>query len=134
MTEPVGAPFTNFIGAVAEEKAEGYARLAIQTGPEHADAMGRVHGGVITSVMDSVIGISLGRLRARDLQARGPHATIEMTTSFYAYATPSDEIIAEGQVNHLGESIAFGEVEARVRGGDLLAKARLTFAIPGRRP
>lgn len=134
MPEPVGAPFTHFIGAVAEEKSEGYARLAIQTGPHHADTLGHVHGGVITSVMDSVIGISLGRLRARDSQVRGPHATIEMTTSFYAHAQPGDEIIAEVHVTHLGESIAFGEVEARVRDGGLLATARLTFAIPGRRP
>jgi uncharacterized protein (TIGR00369 family) len=132
--ESVGAPFTHFIGAVLEEKSEGYARLAIQTGPQHADTLGRVHGGVITSVMDSVIGISLGRLRGSDVGVRGPHATIEMTTSFYAHARPGNEIIAEGQVTHLGESIAFGEVEARVRDGDLLAKARLTFAIPGRRP
>lgn len=134
MPEPVGAPFTHFIGAIAEEKAEGYARLAIQTGPQHADNLGRVHGGVITSVMDSVIGISLGRLRGGGLQTRGPHATIEMTTSFYAHAQPWDEIVAEGQVTHLGELIAYGEVEARVRDGDLLAKARLTFAIPRRRP
>jgi uncharacterized protein (TIGR00369 family) len=132
--EPVSAPFTRFIGAVAEETGEGYARLSLQTGPEHADALGHVHTGALTSVMDSVIGIALGRLRGRDMLDRGPHATIEMTTSFYGHADPGAAITAEGRVVHVGDDVAFGEVEARLADGRVLAKARLTFVIPGRRP
>jgi uncharacterized protein (TIGR00369 family) len=128
----VNAPFTRFIGAMAEEKAEGHCRLSLTAGPQHADSLGRVHGGVLTSIMDSVIGISLGRLRGEDARRRSPHATIDMSTSFYAWAFPGDEIVCEGHVTHIGEHVAFGEVEARrLPDGELLAKARLTFAIPG---
>jgi uncharacterized protein (TIGR00369 family) len=118
---------------VAEETGEGYARLSVQTGPEHADALGNIHTGVLTSVMDSVIGIALGRLRGRDMLERGPHATIEMTTSFHTHAAPGSGIVAEGRVVHLGDDVAFGEVEARLAEGVVLAKARLTFALPARR-
>jgi acyl-coenzyme A thioesterase PaaI-like protein len=135
MPEPISAPFTRYIGAIAEEIGEGGVRLSVQTGPQHADRWGRVHAGVLTSVMDSVIGIGLGRARgegARD--AEGPHATIDMSTSFYATATPGDEIVAEGSVLRIDGPVAFGEVDARRRSdGELLAKARLTFVIPGAR-
>jgi uncharacterized protein (TIGR00369 family) len=133
MAETLRAPFLAYVGAVAEEVSEGYVRLALVTGPQHADANGDVHTGALTTVMDSVIGIALGTLRGERVTRR-PHATIEMSTSFYAHATPGDELIAEGRVLQLSELVAFGEVEARRRGdGELLAKARLTFAIPAAR-
>lgn len=135
MSEPPGAPFTAFLGALLEEKRAGYARLSLKTDERHADARGKVHAGVLTSIMDSVVGISLGQLRGQGAREReGPHATIEMSASFYAWATPGDDIIAEGRVTHMDERVAFGEVETtRVSDGELLAKARLTFALPGRR-
>ena len=133
MSEPVHAPFTAYVGAVAEEISEGYVRLALVTGPQHADSNGWVHTGVLTTIMDSVIGIALGTLRG-ERGAYRPHATIDMSASFYAHATPGDEFIAEGRVLQLGELVAFGEVESRRRSdGELLAKARLTFAIPAAR-
>lgn len=132
MPEPVRAPFTAYVGAVAEHVSEGYVRLSLMTYPHHADNAGRVHTGVLTTVMDSVIGIGLGRLRGDAArQEQGPHATIDMNTSFYGYATPGDEIVFEGRVTRIGEGVAFGEAEAHRRSdGELLAKARLTFAIP----
>jgi acyl-coenzyme A thioesterase PaaI-like protein len=135
MPERISAPFARYIGTIAEEVGEGGVRLSIQTGPEHADRWGRVHTGVLTSVMDSVIGIGLGRARGEGArEAEGPHATIEMSTSFYGIATPGDEIVAEGRVLRIDGPVAFGEVEAHRRSdGELLAKARLTFVIPGAR-
>lgn len=131
MAEPVRAPFTAYIGGMAEEITEGYARVSVQTGPQHADASGCVHSGLLTSLMDSVIGIALGRLRGEGAREReGPHATIDMSTNFYAYATPGDEIICEGRVTRLEESVAFGDVEARrASDGEVLARAHLTFVI-----
>jgi len=135
MAEPVGAPFTAYIGGMLEEISEGYAHISLQTNAGHADALGNIHTGVLTSLMDSAIGIALGRLRgegARELE--GPHATIEMSTTFYAQASPGDELRIEGRVTSLTQRFAFGEVEARREAdGELLAKARLTFAIPGGR-
>src|SRR3990167_8697285 len=100
MAEPVGAPFTAYIGGMLEEISEGYARISLQTGAGaaggfgnvdtgglawlvgaggagHADGFGSVHTGVLTSLMDSAIGIALGRLRGEGAREReGPHATI----------------------------------------------------------
>jgi len=135
MPERPGAPFTAFIGALVDEMSEGYGRLTLATGPQHADASGHVHTGVLTSVMDSVIGIALGRLRGEEARrTQGAHATIEMSTSFYSQAVPGDELIFEGQVVRLAGRVAFGEVETRRAGdGVPIARARLTFAVPGSR-
>ncbi|MEK7248013.1 MAG: PaaI family thioesterase [Chloroflexota bacterium] len=132
MAEQPGAPFTAYIGALLEEKAEGYSRLSLKTDTRHADASGCVHPGVLTSVMDSVIGIGLSRLRGDDAREKhGPHATIGMSTSFYAQATPGDELVFEGRVIRLTDRVAFGEVETRrTADGEMIAKAHLTFAIP----
>lgn len=133
MAELPTAPFTAYIGGLIDDQGDDWVRLSVETGPDHADRWGRVHTGVLTSVMDSVIGIALGRARTKG-GTSGPHATIEMSTSFYAAATPGDHIACEGRVTHIAEHFAFGEVEARRSAdGELLARSRLTFAIPGRR-
>lgn len=136
MAEHPRAPFTDYIGALVEEVQEGSCRLTLTTGPQHADDNGNIHTGVLTSVMDSVIGIALGRLRGEESYAtRGPHATIDMSTSFYGRASPGDELIFEGSVVRLDERVAFGEAETRrAADGAVIAKAHLTFAIPGQRP
>jgi uncharacterized protein (TIGR00369 family) len=127
-----GAAFSASIGAVVEEVREGRVRIALVAGPRHLDAQGAVHTGVLTTMLDSAIGIGLGDLRRSEVRAR-PHATIEMNTSFPGRAGEGDEIVVEGRVTGMGGSIAFGEAEARRRGdGEVIAKARLTFAISGR--
>jgi len=123
------SPFSARIGAELEELREGYARLSLVLQPHHTNPNGVMHGGVITTMMDSSLGAALGALRGEEA-SRNPHATVEMNASFLASARPGDEIVVEGRVLRLGKTIAFGEAEARRRGdGELIAKGRLTFAI-----
>lgn len=127
------AAFTASIGAEVEEVREGYVRLSLLAGPRHLDILGSVHTGVITTMLDSAIGMALGDLRRSEVPAR-PHATIEMNSSFLGRAGAGDDIVVEGRVIRLGRTIAFGEAEARRRpDGEVLARSRLTFAISSRR-
>ncbi len=96
----------------------------------HTNPNGVMHGGVITTMMDSALGAALSALRGEEA-SRTPHATVEMNASFLSSARPGDRIVVEGRVLRLGKSIAFGEAEAR-RGDELIAKGRLTFAIRDR--
>lgn len=124
------APFTAFIGASPEEVRAGYARLSLVVEQRHTNPHGVMHGGVVTSMMDSAVGIALGRLR-RDARHR-PHATIEMNVSFLSGARPGDHVVAEGKIIKVGRSVAFAEAEARrVRDGHttVIARGRLVFAI-----
>ncbi len=124
------SPFSAHIGAEMEELREGYARLSIVLETRHTNPNGVMHGGVITTMMDSALGAALGALRGEEA-SRSPHATVEMNASFLAGARPGDRIVVEGRVLRLGKTIAFGEAEAR-RGDELIAKGRLTFAIRDR--
>lgn len=125
------SPFSAHIGAEMEELREGYARLSLILEPRHTNPNGVMHGGVITTMMDSALGAALSALRGEEA-GRNPHATVEMNASFLSGARPGDRIVVEGRVLRLGKSIAFGEAEARRGGDELIAKGRLTFAIRDR--
>jgi acyl-CoA thioesterase len=128
------SPFSAHIGAVMEELREGYARLSLVVEERHTNPIGFMHGGVITTMMDSSLGAALMALRGEEAK-RNPHATIDMNVSLLSSARPGDRIVVEGSVLRLGKSIAFGEAEARRtssgggRDGELIAKGRLTFAV-----
>jgi uncharacterized protein (TIGR00369 family) len=130
MDERRRSPFSAHIGAEMEEWREGYARLSLVVEPHHTNPSGVMHGGVITTMMDSALGASLSALRGEEA-TRNPHATVEMNASFLSAARPGDKIVVEGRVIRVGKTIAFGEAEAR-RGDELIAKGRLTFAIRNR--
>ena len=134
MPEPPGAPFTELIGALLEEAGEGYSRLTLACGPDHLGLDGNVHGGVLTALMDSSVGIAISRQRGIAARERAPHATIEMNTTFFARAREGDNLVVEGRISLSTESILTGESEARLADGAVLARGRLTFAIVHRRP
>ncbi|MBI1886050.1 MAG: PaaI family thioesterase [Chloroflexi bacterium] len=125
------SPFSAFIGTEMEELREGYARLSLVLEPRHTNPHGVMHGGVVTTMMDSALGAALGALRGEEARRR-PHATIEMNASFLGSARPGDRIAVEGRVLRLGRTVAFGEAEARRGDGALVAVARFAFAVGGR--
>jgi uncharacterized protein (TIGR00369 family) len=122
------SPFSAHVGAEMEELREGYARLSLVVEQRHTNPLGFMHGGVVTTMMDSALGAALWALRGEEA-SRLPHATVEMNASFLAGAKPGDRIVVEGKVIRKGGSVAFGEAEARRNGEELIAKGRLTFAI-----
>jgi acyl-coenzyme A thioesterase 13 len=122
-----------FIGAKMEEMSEGYVRVSIALEAHHMNPHGVMHGGVVTTLMDEVLGGAIASLRGMEVMRTAPHATVEMNASFLAAARPGDSVVVEGRVLRLGKSIAFGEAEAHRDDGELIAKGRLTFAIPNRR-
>lgn len=122
------SPFSAFIGAEMEELREGYARLALRLDARHTNLSGEMHGGVVTTMMDSAMGAALWALRGEEA-GRRPHATIEMNASFLAAARPGERVVVEGRVVRLGRAVAFGEAEARRGDGQLIAKGRFVFVI-----
>lgn len=134
MPEKPGAPFTELIGAMIDEAGEGYARITLTCGPQHLATDGRVHGGVITALMDTSLGVAISRWRGEEERERAPHATIEMNTTFLGRADEGDELVIEGRISLAEGAIITGESEARIAGSDrVLARGRLTFAIVQRR-
>ena len=132
--ERESSPFMELIGGRMEEMGEGYMRVSLVLEPRHTNPHGVMHGGVITTLMDEVLGGAIASVRGMEVMRAAPHATIEMNASFLAAARPGEEIVVEGRVLRLGRTVAFGEAEARRRGdGELIAKGRFTSVIVNRR-
>ena len=131
------SPFSAHIGAEMEELRDGYARLSLVLEPHHTNPSGAMHGGVITTLRDEVLGGAIASLRGIEVMYAAPHATVEMNASFLLGARPGDKIVVEGRVLRLGKRVAFGEAEAHRAGrsaaarpdGELIAKGRMTFVI-----
>ncbi len=126
------SPFVELVGGQREEWSEGYVRISLVLEPHHTNPNGVMHGGVVTTLMDEVLGSAIASLRGLEATYAAPHATVDMNTSFLAGARPGDRIVVEGRVLRLGGTVAFGEAEARPKDGELIAKGRMTFAIPNR--
>ncbi len=132
MDERQRSPFSAFLGTEMEELRPGYARLSLVVQGHHTNPNGVMHGGVVTTMMDSALGAALSSLRGEEAR-HNPHATIEMNASLLAAARPGDQIVVEGRVLRLGKTIAFGEAEARrSHDGEVIAKGRFAFAIRNR--
>jgi acyl-CoA thioesterase len=127
----VRSRFVRALGADLEEKTPGSSRMSLLLTDDHAGSDGRAHGGVITTLLDSALAIAL-----RDMRGEGAsrHSSVEMNTSFLSAAMPGDRVTVCAEIVQLGQAVAFGEAEARRDDGELVAKARVTFAIQQARP
>ncbi|MCH7577036.1 MAG: PaaI family thioesterase [Chloroflexi bacterium] len=138
--ERKSSPFVELIGGQVEEWSEGYVRMSLVLERHHTNPNGVMHGGVITTLMDEVLGGAIASLRGIEVMYAAPHATVEMNASFLLGARPGDKIVVEGRVLRLGKRVAFGEAEAHRAGrsadarpdGELIAKGRMTFVILSR--
>ncbi len=122
------SPFVDLIGGQLEEWREGYVRLSLVLERHHTNPNGVMHGGVVTTRMEEVVGGGIASVPGMEARWAAPHATVEMNASFLSGARPGDKIVVEGRVLRLGRSMAFGEAEAR-RGDELIATGRMTFVI-----
>ena len=122
-----GSPWTENLGCRVEETRPGYARLSLLIERHHANRDGSVHGGVISSLMDSSTGVALRASYGPEDSDLLGHATLEMNVSYLETARLGDRLTAEAHILRKGRSIAVGEVEVRRPSGDLAAKGRLTY-------
>jgi len=120
-------PFVHSLGPALEEKRGGYARMSLATGSRHAAQDGMLHGGVLTTLMDSTLAIALRELRGAGATR---HSSVEMSTTYLAPVVPEQTIVVEGRIIHVEPAVAFGEADATLRDtGEVVAKARVTFAL-----
>jgi uncharacterized protein (TIGR00369 family) len=79
---------------------------ALETREEHANALGLVHGGVITGLLDQAI--SLVAWTAAD---RAPVVTVQIDTRFLVATKPGVILKARAQIRHIAGSMMFVDAE-----------------------
>ena len=109
------------LGARISESEPGRVVLELDAGPEHRHGGGVVHGGVITQIADTAMGMSLATLQEDGLW----NTTIELKINFIRPVV-SGRIQAVGRVVEMRQTLLFSEADVVDEQGRLVARASST--------
>ena len=114
-------PIARLIGFETKEIGEGRAVITLAAGPQHANPMGTLHGGVLCDIADAAMGIAF----ASTLAPGESFTTVELKINFFRPVWEA-HLRAEGRVVRRGRSIGYVECEITNESGQLIAKAAST--------
>jgi uncharacterized protein (TIGR00369 family) len=117
-------PVAQLIGFEIQEVATGRAVTTLQTGPQHANPMGTLHGGILCDISDAAMGISL----ATTLEPNQSFTTMELKINFFRPVWTS-KLTAEAAVIQRGKTTAYVECTITDENAKLIAKASCTCMI-----
>jgi uncharacterized protein (TIGR00369 family) len=120
-------PIAELIGFTVEEIGNGRAVGLLQAGPEHANPMGTLHGGVLCDVADAAMGMAFTSTLAADES----FTTIALSINFIRPVWKA-QLRAEAHVISRGKTVGYLECEVKDGDGKLVAKANSTcFVLRG---
>ena len=114
-------PIARLIGFEAKEIAAGRATVTLAAGPQHANPMGTLHGGILCDIADAAMGMAF----ASTLAPEESFTTIELKINFFRPVWEA-QLKAEGKVVRRGRSVGYVECEITDERGRLVAKAAST--------
>jgi uncharacterized protein (TIGR00369 family) len=117
-------PIARLIGFEAEEIGEGRAVLTLAAGPQHANPMGTLHGGVLCDIADAAMGIAFATTLGPDESL----TTVELKINFFRPVWEA-RLRAEGKVVRRGSLMGYLECEITDEQGRLVAKASSTCLV-----
>jgi uncharacterized protein (TIGR00369 family) len=117
-------PVARLIGFEAKDIGVGRATVTLTAGPQHANPMGTLHGGILCDIADAAMGIAF----ASTLAPEESFTTVELKINFFRPIWEA-RIKAEGVVVQRGRT--FGYVECAITDQDnrLVAKAASTCMV-----
>src|SRR6267142_3947114 len=102
----VGSPAARLIGFDVPEHGNGRAVVTLQAGPQHANPMGTMHGGILCDIADAAMGIAF----ASTLGPGESFTTVELKINFLRPVRQA-QLRAEGRVVQRGRTIGYVECE-----------------------
>jgi uncharacterized protein (TIGR00369 family) len=121
-TDEVAA--AKLIGWQTDRIAEGHAIVTLQAGPQHANPMGTLHGGILCDIADAAMGIAF----ASTLAANESFTTVELKINFFRPVWNS-LLKADGKVVRRGSKIGYVECEITDEQSRLVAKSSSTCMV-----
>jgi uncharacterized protein (TIGR00369 family) len=117
-------PVTRLIGFETTDIGEGRATVVLAAGPQHANPMATLHGGILCDIADAAMGIAF----ASTLAPEESFTTVELKINFFRPVWQA-RLKAEGTVVQRGRTI--GYVECTITGEEnrLVAKAASTCMV-----
>src|SRR6266568_2886874 len=117
-------PIAELIGFVIEGIGDGHAVGTLQGGPQHANPMGTMHGGVLCDLADAAMGMAF----ASTLGADESFTTMTLNISFFRPVWRS-LLRAEARVTNRGKNVGYVECEVIDQDGKRIAQANSTCLV-----
>jgi acyl-CoA thioesterase len=118
-------PFMDHLGIRVVESSPGTVVMAITPGPEHLNLGGIVHGGLLSTLMDSATGWALHTTLPEG--STPPHLAVAYR--FLSMAHPAIELRATATVLKTGARIGHVRVEIHDTSNRLIATGETTHAV-----
>jgi uncharacterized protein (TIGR00369 family) len=117
-------PIAELIGFQAETAGSGQAIASFDAGPQHANPMGTLHGGVLCDVADMAMGMAFASTLAPDES----FTTMSLTINFFRPVRRA-HLRAEARVINRSRNIGYLECEVIDEKGKSIAKATSTCMV-----
>jgi uncharacterized protein (TIGR00369 family) len=98
-------PVARLIGFETEKICEGRAAVVLAAGPQHANPMGTLHGGILCDIADAAMGMAF----ASTLGPDESFTTVELKINFFRPVWQA-QLRAEGVVVQRGWTIGYVEI------------------------
>jgi uncharacterized protein (TIGR00369 family) len=116
------SPVTDAWEPIWARKQAGAVQLAVRIAAAHCNTRGFLHGGVIASLADNAMGLSLA------LATGHAGVTVNLTVDYLRSGTPGQWLQIEPRVIRSGSTLGF--VDALVTAdGETIARANATFRV-----
>ena len=116
-----GAPVAKLIGFRPTSVEDGKAVFELEAGPQHANPMGTLHGGVLCDVADAAMGVAY----ASTLAEGETFTTLELKINFLR-PFRNGTLTATARVVKAGRTIGLTECDVTDPEGRLIARAMST--------
>jgi uncharacterized protein (TIGR00369 family) len=122
-------PFYRWSGMAISDAEDGSVTLALELADHHLNIQGLAHGGVIATLADAAMGLSLRSA----LEAGRRHVSVEIGVHYLRPVTRG-RVRAIGRAVRIGREIAYAQADVLDATDQLLARADGTYSVTRERP
>jgi uncharacterized protein (TIGR00369 family) len=115
-------PVAQLIGFTLVGVSEGRSTVIFEAGPQHANPMGTLHGGILCDIADAAMGIAY----ATTLDEDESFTTLELKINFLKPVWNA-QLTAEGRVIKRGRAVGLTECDVIDQKGSLASSTCMTL-------
>jgi uncharacterized protein (TIGR00369 family) len=117
-------PVARLIGFETKDIGDGRATVTLSAGPQHANPMGTLHGGILCDLADAAMGMAF----ASTLAPEESFTTVELKINFFRPVWQA-QLRAEGTVVQRGQTIGYVECAITDEENRVIARAACTCMV-----
>lgn len=117
-------PVARLVGFELVEAGPGHSVFEMQTGQQHYNPMGTVHGGILCDIADAAMGVAF----ATTLGPGETFTTLELKINFLKPVWTA-RLRAEGKVIKRGKTVGLSECDVTDEEGQLVARVSSTVMV-----